>query len=1195
MVLSNKSLFSNDLTRSTSEGSIKSLTDKGDELRRRYYEQRLTNDDGSLEEWMSIAMLEYEDIMGLKDEGCKKAGFELWGDTFIGEKKEEGSLRLISQNQDKFGSMAARWRVDRNEELGDELGDNRDGKSNEELWTSWSVRQADVLLLQDTAWEDPHDVNQPALHTAGKAAIEMRKLWGGKHARLVTSQGYKAKKGGWKGGTAVGTHSALKPFAGTKSGDSRGLGRYAITHLVGANGCTVMIVSWYIPTRSVIGAWKYQTDWMDKERLRLQKMRERTQLAEGAIVPHKVAVGNRGQVRQTVGNKGQMMSGREKMTLSVLEQEGVDPKVLLLADIEYEIEQAGAEYVIIGGDANTTPPDLEMARSCTDVKADHVRDTVAMAQFCERQQLVEPYRALGHDEVPQTWRGRGESSGNWSWIDYWLVSKRMVDRGLVRKCGVVRDFAESTDHAALYMDLDWENLIGKSELWKDIAGLQGKKKEMKQQAFGVVKLKDSARVQCMHEMLLERDNRHRHEEADELLGLAESGKFGEEHWERAEDCMDWLEQTLVSAQTAVYKAVIPEVGGGRAARKHHFSREFEGIKERHRILSKITNRWDSKKRSYRCLRRLAVRAKEVFAGELTRCTAEQEIPDENSHFRDWESWIWALRKLQSKLKAEMHGAKRIKMREKHVARHDKLKDWVDEGQLGKAFDNVRKKQSDGAVDTAVISGTDGKKRAAKNAGEVIQHHYDVAVKWMGNEHRRWYYDADGCLCELQTGDVDEENTVTREDVHDCGKPRQVLWRTDEMGANAREKLAEGTYLEDDELRQALPAAFHDLATDLQRVEIETSDGNRPIDEEDYEGSGLGEAIGYEDWRQFWRRVKGGTRGGATGLHVDLIKACYSKTEDGEGKAVESQVGHFADTAWKLLNVAIIMRRDYKSWLQEQLYYFIKNPGTVGLENSRPVGLLEILFKCKEAFDSAALMQVWRRTGVLQSEQWAYQEGKGCEGPLLMWMLLSEESYRNKEDMGEGETDSERAFDAPTPEAIAISQKRLAVPQWKIDADMRRKRQTRTRVITPFGLTEEFHRVQGIAQGGAGSPAEWLMLIDSLAAYVKRVANEQPGALVSERGDTLEVVLNLLADDQGYAASGRGVAQALEHRIKAATTWCTFFGVNTKLVKSWVALGIWGDSRMAEGRRLLHEWEHGEEVRLVDEFRGVSTALKTKGH
>ena len=93
-----------------------------------------------------------------------------------------------------------------------------------------------------------------------------------------------------------------------------------------------------------------------------------------------------------------------------------------------------------------------------------------------------------------------------------------------------------------------------------------------------------------------------------------------------------------------------------------------------------------------------------------------------------------------------------------------------------------------------------------------------------------------------------------------------MWRTDETRANARMKL------ENYELRQALPAAFCDLATDLQRVEIETNDGRRPIaiGEQDYEGGGLGEAIGYEDRRQSWRRVKGGTRGGATGLHVDLI-------------------------------------------------------------------------------------------------------------------------------------------------------------------------------------------------------------------------------------------------------------------------------------------------------------------------------------
>ena len=215
----------------------------------------------------------------------------------------------------------------------------------------------------------------------------------------------------------------------------------------------------------------------------------------------------------------------------------------------------------------------------------------------------------------------------------------MVDRGLVRKCGVVRDFAESTDHAALYLDLDWENLIGKSKLWKDIAALQGKKKEMKQQAFGVVKLKDNARVRCMHEMLVLKDDKCRHEEAERLLSLAESGGFEEEDWVSAESCMGWLEQTMVSAQTAVYESMIHKVGGGRATRKHHYSKECESVKEKYRVLSRMVNRWDAKKRSLRCMMKLAIRAKLVLGDELPVLKGRRSIPNQNSKFKDWECWI----------------------------------------------------------------------------------------------------------------------------------------------------------------------------------------------------------------------------------------------------------------------------------------------------------------------------------------------------------------------------------------------------------------------------------------------------------------------------------------------------------------------------------------------------------------------------
>ena len=65
---------------------------------------------------------------------------------------------------------------------------------------------------------------------------------------------------------------------------------------------------------------------------------------------------------------------------------------------------------------------------------------------------------------------------------------------------------------------------------------------------------------------------------------------------------------------------------------------------------------------------------------------------------------------------------------------------------------------------------------------------------------------------------------------------------------------------------------------------------------------------------------------------------------------------------------------------------------------------------------------------------------------------------NREDIAEGQTDSEKVFDAPTPEAIAIAEKMMRLPQWRIDAELGRKRTTNTSVITPFGLTDRFIRI-----------------------------------------------------------------------------------------------------------------------------------------
>ena len=586
------------------------------------------------------------------------------------------------------------------------------------------------------------------------------------------------------------------------------------------------------------------------------------------------------------------------------------------------------------------------------------------------------------------------------------------------------------------------------------------------------------------------------------------------------------------------------------------------------------------------------RIKKRLGDRLPRFSELGVIPDNRSTLAQWERWISELQGLMAELRAKMHNNRRRKMRMKVQQRNKKLKDWVENDQQGKAFKNVQKTVRDGAVEAATVRMADGKKRAAKNGAEVVEHHYEEAQDWMGRKHRRWYYTAEGCL-------------RGEEVAHDSGMERHVLWRVNEDGTEARQKLADGTYMEEQRLKEGLPECFHGLAADLQSAQVGAGrvseqcssaveqEEVRRIQEADYDGSGLGEVIEAADWGAFWRGAKGGTRGGASGVHADLLKACY-KDIKGVAQECDDTAKEFGEMARQLVCIARLRRQYYASWKEELLYYFVKNPGMTGLENSRPVGLLEVLYKCSEAFDSAAMMSVWRRLGVLQPEQWAYQEGRGCEGPLLIWMLLGEEAYLNREDIAEGETDSERAFDAPTPEAIAIAEKRMGLPQWRIDAELGRKRTTNTRVITPFGLTDRFIRIQGIAQGGASSPAEWLMLIDSLAAYVKRVAPAAPGALVDERGGKLSVWLNLLADDQGYAAAGKDCAEAIEQRIKASTTWGTFFGINTKHLKSWYSLGLWGDAVQAEGSRMVIPERHGVTVKLIDEYRRTQHTLREVG-
>ena len=85
-----------------------------------------------------------------------------------------------------------------------------------------------------------------------------------------------------------------------------------------------------------------------------------------------------------------------------------------------------AEYEVAVGDWNVRHPG-----GTQHPQAAGKRNTAVVKRFAQSRGLVDPVKKrLGKEEVePRTY----SSGGNEAWIDYYLVSKSLVDRGLVRQ------------------------------------------------------------------------------------------------------------------------------------------------------------------------------------------------------------------------------------------------------------------------------------------------------------------------------------------------------------------------------------------------------------------------------------------------------------------------------------------------------------------------------------------------------------------------------------------------------------------------------------------------------------------------------------------------------------------------------------------------------------------------------------------
>ena len=96
----------------------------------------------------------------------------------------------------------------------------------------------------------------------------------------------------------------------------------------------------------------------------------------------------------------------------------------------------------------------------------------------------------------------------------------------------------------------------------------------------------------------------------------------------------------------------------------------------------------------------------------------------------------------------------------------------------------------------------------------------------------------------------------------------LIARLDEEGFEFRCRIAEGEVTQEE--LSSRPEQFRVIIPHLQRKLLEHM--GRRIQPSDYDGVGLMEAIPADRWGSLWRGCKAGTRGGASGLHVNMVKA-----------------------------------------------------------------------------------------------------------------------------------------------------------------------------------------------------------------------------------------------------------------------------------------------------------------------------------
>ena len=179
----------------------------------------------------------------------------------------------------------------------------------------------------------------------------------------------------------------------------------------------------------------------------------------------------------------------------------------------------------------------------------------------------------------------------------------------------------------------------------------------------------------------------------------------------------------------------------------------------------------------------------------------------------------------------------------------------------------------------------------------------------------------------------------------------------------------------------------EVMSDVSKAIVEILNRRRtdPTKRRDKLHAGLDRPISFTEMEEFFGKVKKGTAPGVSGVPVELWKEATA--------AVKAELLEFFNTCLDTGQVPVM-------WLKRVIKPLATTLAAVGLNDIRPITLLEVAQKILTGILTARISEVWNSEEILHPAQMAFLFGRGCYQALERWRGTMFDCEAQA-DMGEG--------------------------------------------------------------------------------------------------------------------------------------------------------------------------------------------------